>query len=461
MFHIHIGAHKVGSTSLQRFFTMNAALLEELGVVYTDVGRGAFAHHELAKAFTETKQITDRDEQRAGLADLARNSPDATFLISSEIFEYVRKDGIRAIAEAIRPHRAQIIFYVRDFTKQIPSKYAQRTKTGSNLQDFDAFLDIAREMRALGFARIATNWAEHFGWDAIQVRVLERDALVGGDLLRDAWALLGLPSEAFDRCDPASREPVNASPHWVTLEAVREVNRRLLAAPLDLPKDRRTRGIRQTRAKISSKQSMDTHRIARLVDLCEAAVVELGLAERQATYLTRDQWSTLNDLYRRQIEILNRSLTGSPLPLPPTQPPAERPFLPTLSILTEAERAEIGRHVLAAPEMEVLPKPVLAAIAESFGLRMGLGVRLNTFLRRTADRIRMLGRAKPKTARTARKEEIAAARAARRAAPEAGETGRPRQRDRMAGSGGTRPGDRSAVTRTGGERAGRDLADDT
>ena len=104
MFHIHIGAHKVGSTSLQRFFSLNAGLLEDLGVIYPQVGLGTFAHHPLGKAFTETKHVHEREALKAALSRLAAEQPDTTFLLSSEVFEFARSSGVRELAEAIAPH---------------------------------------------------------------------------------------------------------------------------------------------------------------------------------------------------------------------------------------------------------------------------------------------------------------------------------------------------------------------
>lgn len=384
VFYIHIGAHKVGSTSLQRLFAMNAGLLKEHGLIYTDVGKGPFAHHPLAKAYTGTKDIANRDELRANLAQLARNHPDKRFLLSSEIFEYVRQPGIRDIAEAIAPHPAKIIFYVRDFTRQIPSKYAQRTKTGGNLRNFDEFLDIAREMRALGFAKIASHWAEHFGWEAVHVRLLDRDALVGGDLLKDAWHLLDLPEEAFARCDPESLEPINVSPPWVTLEVVREVNRRLVEANLGWAPDEKVTGIKRTRAKVSADASIESMRVARLVDVCTEAARELGIADRPGTYLTREQWMTLHALYCRQVERVNAHMPGDrSLPLPPTTPPPERPFLPQLSEIPETEREQLGGRILAARAIQKLPPEVVGIIADTLGVRLrGKRPKRPTVLRR-------------------------------------------------------------------------------
>ena len=366
MFHIHIGAHKVGSTSLQRFFSLNAGLLEDLGVIYPQVGRGTFAHHPLAKAFTGSKHAHERAELKASLAHLAAEGPEKTFLLSSEVFGFARPEGVHELAEALAPHQVQILFYVRDFTRMIPSKYAQRTKTGGNHKNFDDFLDIAHEMRWLGFTRLVSNWAQHFGWDAIRVQVLDRETLVGGDLLKDAWAALRLPADAFDRCDPASLEPVNTSPNWVALEAVREINRRLSTADLGLPTDKKTKGLARTKALEEARFVVDGLRVGKLPAVCEQASVKSGLADKPGQYLTTEQWSTLHGLFRSEIERLNGRLPGVPIKVPSTQPPAERTFLPQLSELTDSERIRLGRRVLAARSLKKLPPQVIATIGSVF-----------------------------------------------------------------------------------------------
>lgn len=420
MFHIHIGAHKVGSTSLQRFFALNAGLLEELGVNYAEVGFGSAAHHPLAKAFTGSKHIEERAELKAALAALAATSPDKTFLLSSEVFEFARPEGIREIAEAITPHKAQILYYVRDFTRMIPSKYAQRTKTGGNHKNFDDFLNIAHEMRWLAFSKLVSNWAAEFGWEAMRVQVLDRETLVGGDLLRDAWAALGLPPEAFDRCDPKSLEPVNTSPNWVALEAVRAVNRHLSKAELGLPKDEKTKGIHRTKAMEEARFAVEGLRVGKLLSVCEEATAAVGLADRPGQYLTVEQWATLHGLFRKEIDRVNRRLPGPPVVAPVAHPPPERTFLPDLSVLTQQEQRRLGRRVLQSRPIKRLPPSVIAAIGSAFDVRprgnRRPAVGIVEGVQRTVQR--SLGLAAPP--KRGRQKELAEARAARKASAAAG-----------------------------------------
>ncbi len=431
MFHIHIGAHKVGSTSLQRFFALNADLLADLGITYPKVGLGSYAHHPLAKAFTESKQVSDRAAMIVDLARLAKTSPEATFLLSSEVFEFAQSPGLHDLAQAIAPHDVQILIYLRDFTKLIPSKYAQRTKMGGNHKNFDEFLNIAHEMRWLSFSKLAALWAGQFGWEALRIRVLERESLVGGDLLRDAWSGLGLPAEAFERCDPASLEPVNTSPGWVALEAVREINRRLGAADLGLPSEGKTRGMKRTRAKSGARAAIDAFRVNKLVDVCSAAAKDIGLDDKPGGYLTRDQWITLNGLYRLEIERLNKRIVGPPLPLPDSRPPDERPFLPRLSELSRQEQARLGRRVVGSRAVRRLPRPVIEVIAAVFGVRERArrGSRLASLGARAVDWMKAIVSPPARPAWTSRKHEVAAARAvaARRSAKPRG--GAPKQDD--------------------------------
>lgn len=415
MFHIHIGAHKVGSTSLQRFFALNTGLLEDLGIIYPEVGFGTFAHHPLAKAFTESKHVEARGALKAALARLAAESPDKTFLLSSEVFEFARSEGIGELAEAITPHKAQILFYVRDFTKMIPSKYAQRTKTGANHKNFDEFLDIAHEMRWLSFTRAVSQWAEHFGWDAMRVQVLDRETLVHGDLLRDAWSALGLPAEAFDRCDPSSLEPVNTSPNWVALEAVREVNRRLSKAELGLPADQKTRGLRRTKAMEEARFAVEGLRVGKLLDICEQATKDVRLADRPGQYLTLEQWTTLDALFRKEIRRLNQRLPGPPVMAPASRPPPERAFLPGFSELTEQDKARLGRRVLGALAEKRLPRPVMDTIASAFDIKVKRGGRQRIAswpATMKATVVQLLGAFSGTPPRVSHKKELAAARAA-------------------------------------------------
>lgn len=392
MFHIHIGVHKTGSTTLQRFFRLNAGVLAEAGVLYPDIGILQSGHHEIAHAARHGEFTTG---VIAELSAFAKANRDATGLISTEALDVLRRRPIKRLVASLKPHEAKVVVYVRDFTRLVPSKYSQLTKSGENVADFDAFFERVVRHEMAKAAQPIERWASIVGWENVRIRALDPGSLVGGELIPDALDALGLDQALLDRCDPASLRPVNATPHWTAVEAVRAVAGRLAEAGIAVERGsgRAVEGIHKTVP------------LGRICSACEFAALQTGLAERPAQYLTPEQWRFLADRYQAEVDAIAAASPGPRLPDAAKTPPPKRPFLPSLAALSAAERRDFRDAVAASkrfPAIEPAARDaVLRVISETTfvpgasrqtarrkrrPLDMSLGARLRRFWRRLVRR---------------------------------------------------------------------------
>jgi hypothetical protein len=346
MFHFHIGTHKTGSTTLQRFFMTNAPVLAEAGVRYPKMGVVQYGHHDLARVgFRRTRAGTALLER---LAEVTGARPEQTFLTSSEVFEFLEPDGIERVVGAVRGHEIRAFIYVRDFTRLMPSKYSQRTKSGSNRDDFDAFFEAVIGTNAVQAYQPAANWASVIGWENVRVRALDPRSLANGDLIADALEAIGLDASLIARCDPASLTSVNATPHWTAVEAMRAITARLAERGIDLsevgPPPERRRHMPKTVTAVSTA--------------CQKAAVATRLVERPVQFLTPEQWGELARRYRDDIERLAAATSGPRLPDITEEAPGARPFVPSLAALAQRERRAMREALAETAAVAGLPDDI-------------------------------------------------------------------------------------------------------
>jgi len=219
--YVHIGYPKVASTTIQGFLAQNHRIIAKHGLVYPRIanngeearGRPLNNHNMLA---------TDLTRGTLGLAwqRLHQAIKDHPNIILSA--EGLVSCNPRSLQEALGPHEVQIIVYLRQLSQVFPSLYAQITKFGFNLDDFDAFLDTRYIAQYFDIPSRLIGFADVFGAHNIKVRLLDKRALVGGDVRTDILAAADV-----DGVDPSTFRPTkdqNVSPDWKTLEIWRDIS---------------------------------------------------------------------------------------------------------------------------------------------------------------------------------------------------------------------------------------------
>ena len=278
--------------------------MNSMGIVCPLTVHGAVNHHLLASALFAPNEYPATIQKFR--TDVRKNKKKKLFISAEALFS-LTSESMERLKRHAGSREVRILCYVRDYPSWFQSIYAQRTKKGSNVQDFDAYYAaVRRNVSAL--PRIK-RWAKAFGWQAMHVRPLLPEALTGGSLITDVLHAMGVYTL------PQGVEARNIAPHWVTLELLRAFAVALKSNSLAV--DRRS------------------VRIAREIFEQCAAEVE----PRRVQYLTQEQWRDLAELYQSDMKVLGRQLNLS-FPVTLEDPP-ERPFLPHISAVPNATKADI------------------------------------------------------------------------------------------------------------------------
>lgn len=192
---LHIGTPKSGTTALQRYVMGEArAGLAEAGLTYI-TPKNFGAANKLAIALNKGRA----DEIAAFQADLAAQclactTPQA--LISSEMFYGIRPARIFQHFPQWREIEVKVLVYLRRQDLYLESGYLQKVKNG---RFFGSINDYLTRFSGSG----ANYWETLQPWmaqDGLNIelvpRICERPRLVGGDVISDMAALMGLPEPA-------------------------------------------------------------------------------------------------------------------------------------------------------------------------------------------------------------------------------------------------------------------------
>ena len=201
---LHIGIPKSGTSSLQTHFSKNRAALSEQGLAYLTPPKRSSAN-ELAIAL---------NRGRPSLPDLAADfnheieeRPEKTALISSEMLYGQTPETMLGLMPALADRPLTVLVYLSRQDRYIQSRYIQRLK---NARFFGSMEEFLEKFQGSGsdFAHFLAPWQDAGDTIRLIPRIFERQRLVGGDVVADAMAQLGLPAP-----EPAAEpEVVNVSP---------------------------------------------------------------------------------------------------------------------------------------------------------------------------------------------------------------------------------------------------------
>lgn len=231
---IHIGAHKTGTTALQRCFDANSAQLEQAAVIYPRTNWYHHSQHRLAFALQRKKDPTtgkavDLDTEIDALNAVVDAAPgESRIMISSEALFALRPRAIATLRDRLTTDAVEIVAFVRSPDKLLLSLYNQMAKGPENQfsKTLSAVLKAPRELhRDLDMRKCVEAWVSAFGRENVHLLCYE-----DGAPLAQMLRILDLPEDAI-------RESVQANPS--APHAVAEVMR--LSKTAGIPPDiRRT-----------------------------------------------------------------------------------------------------------------------------------------------------------------------------------------------------------------------------
>ena len=334
---IHAGLKKCGSSSIHAFLGANRKILKKANICYPGPGRPGT---RIANEIRHRKGTRGRLNALAKLAEFRATHPEAMTVISSEMFEPAEECEVELIRQHLATDSADIIvlFVIRDLVELVPSIYAQKVKTGSNILPFDEFFEVVLSDKRVDYFDTVSKWANVFGWEHIIVRVLDPAQLVNSDLLDDILSVLGVdPSDA--KGWPLERPGVsNSSSGWQVLEAMRA----LRSGGHGLPDTHPLTGMIQVERKMR-----------RLGAKSIAIGQRFGWNSDRGRYLTAVQAERCLDLYTATVLALNAKLPAK-LALPrdlAARGFQEREFAPDVSHIPR-ERLEMFYNALCGGFVE-------------------------------------------------------------------------------------------------------------
>lgn len=194
---LHIGTHKTGTTSIQRFCSSNRATLREHGLWYpsTDVGRfpGHYAHHRVSHAIAgKDEAFGPRDAGDFFNRVRRKMNSNETILVSAEpLYRHVLPDPATAddgrsaaerqqddfvrYAQSVRHHTRKfdvtVLVMLRRQDHFLESLYAEHVLATAYTRSIDAFERGRRHL--LDFDARLDGWARAFGDENIRVKVFD------------------------------------------------------------------------------------------------------------------------------------------------------------------------------------------------------------------------------------------------------------------------------------------------
>ncbi|RMA43670.1 sulfotransferase domain-containing protein [Rhodophyticola porphyridii] len=267
---LHIGAHKTGTTTLQRLFAENRALLQERGVLYPESNWYHYAQHRLAFALrAQSFEVAGGcAEAREQINELCRaiseTKAEKVFVSSEELFS-IPLGKLRLLAERLGEWPVRIIAVVRRPDDMLLSLYNQNIKHPGNSfrRPIKYYLENPREIDPDMQANACIgNWIELFGQD--NVTLLDYEAKSPVDIIIDHLGLAGHLAPPLQRDNP--RVP------GIVGEIIR------LSKMIDMPAERQARLFRIALGLFSERPKLDISKGDR------AAIVATFEAENDALF---------------------------------------------------------------------------------------------------------------------------------------------------------------------------------
>lgn len=219
MIYVHIGIHKTGTGSIQRTLTKNRERLLEAGYLLISdqlIGRGAF--HGLAHALREYKTLeaVQASSSAKHLKSQLEILNGKSAIISAEYFDAQSANGIKNLMSLLAPNDVRIVVYIRRQEEIITSRYLQQLKTGGNHDSFDdwfhkrcgAYQDVPEKF--YNYSALLDRWSAIVGMERMVVRLLDKERMVGGNLIDDFFDAIGINEatrKSFERIDGANVSP--------------------------------------------------------------------------------------------------------------------------------------------------------------------------------------------------------------------------------------------------------------
>lgn len=222
--YLHIGTHKTGSTSIQRFLARADDALTDQGFLYPTTGRpdtdwtDQYGQHELYWSLVEKRGI-ESDQVWHELRREINAFPGHSVVLSAEGFEGIGTRNIRRILEYLQPHAVRVIVYLRPPVQRLRSEYSQLVKTGVCSAPFNRF--VAKQAQRCNYLELVQKWGNFGSIESIDIRLFDK-VREGPGLMSSFADTVGLD---FGQLQSFLKSPINTSPPDDLVKMIRWVNK--------------------------------------------------------------------------------------------------------------------------------------------------------------------------------------------------------------------------------------------
>ena len=214
---LHVGPHKTGTTSIQKFLMDNQAELFKSNLVYPKRYMKIYGHHDFRNLL---------DKQNLSNEDIDFFGQNHNFLLSSEDFISLGKEQFEYLRHSIENKKVVVIFSWRRASFKLYSIWQETIKHGATESFYSYYHShLARPAQSqMLSADLKLNMLTHvFGKD--NVKVLDYDeSEQNNSLIQDFLTVCGVSwSEGFIKSDENSNA-VNRSMDVTDIEIIRALN---------------------------------------------------------------------------------------------------------------------------------------------------------------------------------------------------------------------------------------------
>jgi hypothetical protein len=184
---LHIGTHKTGTTALQRFFSLNRAMLKKRGVFYPYEGGSnkPAGHYRMVYSLCTGAMPSywlvpeDLGDERNEWVAVLNPPPEENVLLSSEFFFQCNPEVLERIRDFASGYQVKVVVYLRRQDDLEMSWYNQGVKGARREKESAA--SVCRYPTEACFRR----WEDVFGAETMIVRPYEKGRFDGGNIFAD------------------------------------------------------------------------------------------------------------------------------------------------------------------------------------------------------------------------------------------------------------------------------------
>ena len=220
---LHIGTHKTGSTSIQRFLADAGSVLAEQGVLYPRSGRpdtdwsDQFGQHKLYWSVVGKRGVGS-DQVWHDLREEVDTFSGDKVVLSAKGFDGLDTEGVRQVLGYMSPYPIHVIVYLRRPLQFLVSAYKQRVKNGSYYASFSHFVE--EMVPKCDYLSLVSRWNQFDSVKSVDIKLFDKVRKEPGLEVSFGDAV----DIDFEKVQSFVGPPVNTSPPVDLIQLVRWIN---------------------------------------------------------------------------------------------------------------------------------------------------------------------------------------------------------------------------------------------